>query len=101
MTRPVGLPNDPAASPHLVLTPLTLSAVQAEATRAHILHGIKSMLHGNDDRRCRILVEEVGEVAKELNDADAEGRPVDRDRLERELIQVAAMATTWIEAINQ
>lgn len=86
---------------YLLLSDLTRSAIQAEATRAHILHGEKSMLYGSNDRRFRILGEEVGEVARELNDADIEGRSVDKDKIEKELIQVAAMAATWIEALNQ
>ena len=85
-------------TPKLVLSDLTLSAVQAEATRAHILHGPHSMLYGGDDRRCRILMEEIGEVARELNDAEIEGRPVDRDKLVKELLQSAAMCLTWVEA---
>lgn len=86
----------------LVLSDLTLSAVQMEATRAHILHGPNSMLgklHGND-RRLAILVEEVGEVARELNDRIVNNRALDRDHLVKELIQVGAMALTWVEALE-
>jgi len=82
----------------LLVSPLTLDAIQAEATAAHAKHGPNSMLYGTDDRRFRILAEEVGEVARELNDAEIEKRPVDRVKLVKELIQVAAMAATWIEA---
>jgi hypothetical protein len=85
----------------LVLSGLTLSAIQAEATRAHILHGSHSMLAPcSNDRRMTILTEEVGEVARELNDAVVEGRQIDYDKLVKELIQTAAMAGTWIEAIE-
>lgn len=83
-----------------LLSQLTLNAIQAEATRAHLRHGESSMLYGGDDRRYRILGEEVGEVARELNDADIDGREPDRDKLVNELIQVAAMACTWIEALE-
>ena len=87
-------------APALVLSETTLQAIQAEATRAHLLHGANSMLNPDHsrDRRMAILLEEVGEVAHELNDAVVEGREVDRDKLVKELIQVAAMAATWIEA---
>jgi len=86
----------------LVLSDLTLSAVQMEATRAHILHGDSSMLYPGhtNDRRNSILVEEVGEVARELNDAEIGNRPVDRDKLVKELIQSAAMCLTWVEALE-
>lgn len=88
--------------PQLVLSDLTLSAVQMEATRAHILHGQNSMLGAqvSNDRRLAILTEEVGEVAHELNDAVVEDRPIDRDALVKELIQVAAMAASWVEALE-
>jgi NTP pyrophosphatase (non-canonical NTP hydrolase) len=83
-----------------VLSDLTLSAIQAEATRAHLLHGQHSMLgRKTDDRRLAILTEEVGEVAQELNDAQISGG-TDRDKLVRELIQVAAMAASWVEYLE-
>jgi hypothetical protein len=85
----------------LALSPLTLDAIQAEATRAHLKHGEHSMLSPKpDDRRYAILAEEAGEVAKELNDAAIGGRPADRGKLVRELIQVAAMAASWVEALE-
>lgn len=88
-------------SPYLygmVLSDLTLSAIQAEATRAHAKHGDKSMLgpHYTSGDRLAILVEEVGEVAHELT-YDQDG---DRDKLVKELIQVAAMAASWVEFIE-
>jgi hypothetical protein len=89
-----------AAGPALVLSGLTIAAIQAEATRAHLRHGDNSMLGAGYTAadRLAILVEEVGEVAHELTyDRDPAGR---KDRLEKELIQVAAMAATWIEQLN-
>jgi hypothetical protein len=89
----------PAAGlPGLVLSPLTLNAIQAEATRAHLKHGEHSMLgpHYSSGDRLAILVEEVGEVAHELT-YDQDG---DRSKLVKELIQVAAMAATWIEYLE-
>ena len=81
-----------------VLSDLTLSAVQAEATGAHAKHGEHSMLgpgYSSGDRLA-ILVEEVGEVAHELT-YDQDG---DQDKLVKELIQVAAMALTWVEHLE-
>jgi hypothetical protein len=88
----------------LVLSPLTLNAIQAEATRAHLKHGEHSMLgtrYSSGDRLA-ILVEEVGKVAHELTydqggPGVGEGR---RDELVKELIQVAAMAASWVEHLE-
>lgn len=96
----------------LVLSELTLGAIQAEATRAHVLHGRNSMMgpDQSQDRRMSILTEEVGEVAKELNEAAirataypataAATGTLDRDVLVKELIQVAAMAASWVEVLE-
>lgn len=85
----------------LALSDLTLSAIQAEATRAYLKHGEHSMFGPMfHDRRLTILTEEVGEVARELNDAAIDSRPVNRDDLVKELIQVAAMAASWVEYLE-
>jgi len=96
--------TDTTTAPRLVLSPLTLNAIQAEATRAHLKHGEHSMLgpHYTSGDRLAILVEEVGEVAHELTydqggPGVGEGR---RDELVKELIQVAAMAASWIEYLE-
>ena len=94
----------PGQVPRLVLSDLTLSAIQAEATRAHLKHGEHSMLgprYSSGDRLA-ILVEEVGEVARELTydhggAGSGDGR---RDELVKELIQVAAMAASWVEYLE-
>ena len=90
----------------LVLSDLTLTAIQAEATRAHLrARGHHSMLgphYSSGDRLLAILVQEVGEVARELT-YDQGGAGVGqgrRDELVKELIQVAAMAATWIEYLE-
>lgn len=76
-----------------------------ERVRAHAKHGETSMestpATDPKGRRYRILVEEVGEVAQEFNDAEHEGRPVDLAKLRRELIQVAAMAGAWADACGR
>jgi NTP pyrophosphatase (non-canonical NTP hydrolase) len=86
----------------LVISGLTLNAIQAEATRAHLRHGENSMMNPNatDERRLAILTEEVGEVARELNEASIRNGPVDRVLLVKELIQVAAMAASWVEVLE-
>jgi NTP pyrophosphatase (non-canonical NTP hydrolase) len=43
----------------------------------------------------RVVVEEVGECARELNEAADHGRPVDVALLRGELVQVSAMAARW------
>ncbi len=122
--------DDPdGGNPYLVLSGLTLSAVQAEATRAHLKHGDQSMAgpsHTQEDRFA-ILAEEgaeasdealgmaldllakagqltghLGAVARELNEIRL-GNHDDDDRKTRlviELIQTAAMALTWVETLE-
>lgn len=75
--------------------------IKTERWRAHEKHGPKSMENGAAEdptgRRLRILLEEVGEVAREFNDAEIEDRPVDLAKLRKELIQTAAMAAAWAD----
>lgn len=89
---------------YLVLSDLTLAAVQAEATGAHARHGEHSMLGTSvtESDRLAILTEEVGEVARELNEDRLGNIHPDewRDRRVKELIQVAAMALTWVEHLE-
>jgi NTP pyrophosphatase (non-canonical NTP hydrolase) len=75
--------------------------VREERARAHAKHGDRSMEASpwTSERRLRILLEELGEVARELNDADIEDREPDADSLRLELIQVAAMAGAWADVI--
>lgn len=82
-----------------VLSDPTLFAIQEEATRAHLKHGEHSMLGAGytSGDRLAILMEEVGEVAHELT-YDQSG---DQAALMSELVQVAAMAATWIEFLNR
>lgn len=75
--------------------------VDAERERAAAKwgrHYIGAYAAAEPDRAYRVLMEEAGEVARELNDADTEERAVDLDKLRAELIQVAAMATAWHDA---
>lgn len=75
--------------------------IEAERNLAHAKHGATSMeyMGRRDPQRFLILAEEVGEVAKEFNDARHENRDVDPVKLRAELIQVAAMAAAWADAI--
>lgn len=88
--------------------------IVAERARAHAKHGSTSMesCPPMADRRLRVLTEEVGEVARVLNDREhdmAPGRPQSwyddveehaHDHLRSELVQVAAMAVAWIAALD-
>lgn len=114
-------------SDKLALTPVTLNAVQAEATRAHLLHGEHSMLGPGHAaaQRLSILAEEVGEHADEaaayalavliactgltgklgrlarvLNDAMPAGTEGDPGKVYTEAIQLSAMAATLAQAIG-
>lgn len=75
------------------------TAIDEERTRAHRKHAAsgQSMEQVDVDHPLRfpILVEEVGEVAKALNEGAS------REELRAELIQVAAMAAAWAEAITR
>jgi hypothetical protein len=71
--------------------------VGQEVRRAYEKHGSDSMLEpGKDDgTRLAILVEEVGEVARALTYDEGDGA-----NLREELVQVAAMAVSWLHAIE-
>lgn len=77
---------------------------ETERWRAHAKHGNKSMENGSWDdptgRRLRILLEEVGEVAREFNDAEIDEREVNSEKLFKELIQVIAMAGAWADKVR-
>lgn len=77
---------------------LTYQAIAAERIKQHLkwrgTGGDCSRPDLPNDTRLRILLEEVGEVARALNDKE----PL--DHLEAELIQVAAVCVGWIEGLN-
>ena len=86
------------------LTQEMLGHVQAlvvlERFRAHALHGDNSMesRHWSHPGQLPILVEEVGEVARALNEL-ALGRATTTETLvalRDELVQVSAMAQAWL-----
>jgi hypothetical protein len=93
MTKPVS---------ELYLTKLTINAVQAALISAVAKHGLEKTTldkHMDSGLKLAILVEEVGEVAKEL----IEHPPLtysNSDNLVKELLQVAAMALAWAQAAD-
>lgn len=86
------------------------SDVDDERARAHKKHGAKGNsredAHWTNNEWLPILMEEVGEAAHELT-YDAKSVFTDnqleakRIELRKELVQVAAMACAWIEAIDR
>ena len=79
--------------------------VAAERARAHAKHGDKSMEAADwaDMKRLRILIEEVGEVARAFNEWDLGHLTTSEVRAEvrAECIQVAAMAGAWADAATE
>ncbi len=89
--------------------------IVAERHSAHRKHGATSMESCDRfaDRRLRVLLEEVGEVATVLNDREHDHAYPNRPQqwhddvednavvdLRHELLQVAAMAVAWIAALD-
>lgn len=90
--------------------------VHAERLRAHAKHDTNGGSMERKDYRdpawLPVLVEEVGEVARELCErgmggdtarlfTDAERDETLRQRLRAELVQVAAMVTAWVAACDE
>lgn len=79
--------------------------VHIERIRAHAKHGNNSIEHKDfeDAAWLPILLEELGEVSRELNEA-RHGNRSDSNQLtmlKAELIQLAAMTCAWIAAIDR
>lgn len=51
--------------------------------------------------RLAVLVEEVGEAGHEVNEAIGGHRPLDLQKLRKELVEVAAVTVAWIEAVER
>ena len=83
-----------------------LDDVDAEIARQDALArrgkfgGTHILPSGPDHARLAVLVEEVGEVARELNEALIRGQN-DLDHLRTELIQVGACAVAWAAALAE
>ena len=54
----------------------------------------------DDEQRLPILLEEVGEVARELCDSRASHYEPNLVKLRDELVQTAAVAVAWIESVD-
>jgi hypothetical protein len=84
---------------------LTANAAVAEVLRQDTLArtgkfgGTHILPSGPDHARLAVLMEEVGEVSRELNEALSRGH-TDKDHLVTELIQVAACAIAWATALE-
>lgn len=76
--------------------------IAAERERAHAKHGQTSMESQPADApmRLSILMEEVGEVAKEFNEGRHRGEGPDLALLRAELIQVSAMSAAWADRLG-
>lgn len=83
------------------------SEIHRERVRAHKKHdaGGNSMERRDWDEPqwLPVVMEEVGEVARALCEADIQGwdREKIKDELKGELVQVGAMVCAWIDAINE
>lgn len=73
--------------------------VLTEASRAGAKFGAQAGL--TDTEWLAVLVEEVGEAARELNETGLAGQPRDLELLRAEVIQVAAVALRWLEAVER
>lgn len=84
---------------------VTCDAILAEVLRQDILArrgkfgGTHILPSGPDHARLGVLIEEVGEVARELNEALIKGQ-LDKDALVKELVQVGACAAAWATALT-
>ena len=88
---------------HSIISASLLNEVTAEADRAHDKHGQESMLYGTDEKSLRILMEEVGEVAREMNELALGNRGISEyiANQRTELIQCAAMCLTWAAKLER
>jgi NTP pyrophosphatase (non-canonical NTP hydrolase) len=79
-----------------------LDDIEVEQTAADDYHGARSVsnLAADDPTLATILIEEVGEVAREFNEAALARRGVDLDRLRDELVQVASISLGWLAIID-
>lgn len=86
-----------SAPPHRTI----FDEMRAERERARKKHAASNMeeMPLDDTRRFTILTEELGEVAKEFNEARWRHAPVDLAKLRKELIQLASAAAAWADNI--
>jgi hypothetical protein len=86
-----------------IISEEVIQAVLDECNKAHDKHGQQSMLYGDDAKSLRILMEEVGELAREANEFALGNRHALQYTMNtyQEAIQVAAMAATWAQKIRK
>jgi hypothetical protein len=93
------LGNDPDARDAQYVQPDVYSDVRSERRRAHEKHGPAGVscqqLLWDDPRWLAVLTEEVGEVARAVLDYEP------REKMRAELVQVAAMACAWADALRR
>jgi NTP pyrophosphatase (non-canonical NTP hydrolase) len=82
-----------------VQMPDVYEMIKRERAAAHAKHGPDGgsceQMSASDNRWLAVLTEEVGEVARALNDHEA------HHHLYEELVQVAAMAAAWADAVTR
>jgi NTP pyrophosphatase (non-canonical NTP hydrolase) len=83
-----------------------LDLIAAERERQEQLHAGKKLQGAHCSARgvsnaakLAVLTEDVGEVAKQINEGTLLTK--DRAKLRKELIQVAAVATGWAESLDE
>lgn len=102
------------------MKPSTIAAINIETGRAHVKHG-QSFEQALNDVKLRILVEEVGEIARALQDVESaedafinatqdgnhdavaatqEAHLAASDHLRAEITQVASLAARWLDAMG-
>lgn len=54
----------------------------------------------SDAKKLTVLAEEFGEVSREVCEGATKDEPANRERLQAELVQLAACCLAWIEAIR-
>lgn len=88
---------EPVPDAAMLISSMVLHDIRDEARRAHDKRGLYSIYWATatGDRRMTVLAEEAGEVARALNDF-----PLDLAHLRAGLVQVAAVAATTIQAID-
>jgi hypothetical protein len=80
----------------------TYSQIEHRAVREHGKRGPQSVLYGSDNKGLRVMLEEIGQLARELNDLEAGGYDESEyiANVSDRLVTVAALAVTWHQKIK-
>ena len=86
-----------------MLRNLILGELLVERERQEKKFGVDQYLDISDSDCLAVLIEEVGEVARELNEILLGNSSTEayHRRLRKELLQTAAVAVAWIEALDE